>query len=171
LASISTPETGGRDTDGSSANGYEANVTLRCLFVDFDSFFASIEQRDDPSLRRRPIAVVPVKAETTCCLAASYEAKKLGIKTGTGIAEARESVRKSSWSWRDPPATSRCTSVSWTRSRTASRMATRHRIKARLAELGIGTRPVLKEGGRHYATRPCCPGKKKPRSRSCGVSR
>jgi DNA polymerase-4 len=65
-------------------------VTLRCLFVDFDSFFASVEQHDDPSLRGRPIAVVPVKAETTCCLAASYEAKKLGIKTGTGIAEARE---------------------------------------------------------------------------------
>jgi DNA polymerase IV len=65
-------------------------VTLRCLFVDFDSFFASVEQHDDPSLRGRAIAVVPVKAETTCCLAASYEAKKLGIKTGTGIAEARE---------------------------------------------------------------------------------
>ncbi len=65
-------------------------MTLRCLFVDFDSFFASVEQHDDPSLRGRPIAVVPVKAETTCCLAASFEAKKLGIKTGTGIAEARE---------------------------------------------------------------------------------
>lgn len=65
-------------------------MTLRCLFVDFDSFFASVEQHDDPSLRERPIAVVPVKAETTCCLAASYEAKKLGIRTGTGIAEARE---------------------------------------------------------------------------------
>lgn len=65
-------------------------MTLRCLFVDFDSFFASVEQHDDPALRGRPIAVVPVKAETTCCLAASQEAKKLGIKTGTGIAEARE---------------------------------------------------------------------------------
>ena len=65
-------------------------MTLRCLFVDFDSFFASVEQHDDPSLRGRPVAVVPVKAETTCCLAASYEAKKLGIKTGTGISEARK---------------------------------------------------------------------------------
>ena len=65
-------------------------MTLRCLFVDFDSFFASVEQHDDPALRGRPIAVVPVKAETTCCLAASIEAKRLGIKTGTGIAEAKE---------------------------------------------------------------------------------
>lgn len=65
-------------------------MTLRCLFVDFDSFFASVEQHDDPSLRGRPLAVVPVNAENTCCLAASKEAKEHGIRTGTGIAEARE---------------------------------------------------------------------------------
>jgi len=65
-------------------------VTLRCLFVDFDSFFASVEQHDDPSLRDLPVAVVPVVADTTCCLAASKEAKHLGIKTGTGVREARE---------------------------------------------------------------------------------
>jgi len=67
-----------------------AAVTLRCLFVDFDSFFASVEQHDDPRLRDRPVAVVPVVAETTCCLAASKEAKRHGVKTGTGVAEARE---------------------------------------------------------------------------------
>lgn len=65
-------------------------MTLRCLFVDFDSFFASVEQYDTPALRGRPVAVVPVVAETTCCLAASQEAKRLGIKTGTGVREARE---------------------------------------------------------------------------------
>jgi DNA polymerase-4 len=65
-------------------------VTLRCLFIDFDSYFASVEQYDDPSLHGRPVAVVPVVAETTCCLAASYEAKRLGVKTGTGVREARE---------------------------------------------------------------------------------
>lgn len=65
-------------------------MTLRCLFVDFDSFFASVEQHDDPGLRGRPVAVVPVLAETTCCLAASQEAKRLHIKTGTGVREARE---------------------------------------------------------------------------------
>ncbi len=66
-------------------------MTLRCLFVDFDSFFASVEQHDDPSLRGRPVAVIPVASTTTCCIAASKEAKRdYGIKTGTGVAEALE---------------------------------------------------------------------------------
>lgn len=65
-------------------------MTLRCLFVDFDSFFASVEQFDDESLRGRAVGVIPVAAETTCCLAASYEAKAHGVKTGTGVREARE---------------------------------------------------------------------------------
>lgn len=64
-------------------------MTLRCLFVDFDSFFASVEQYDDPRLRGRPVAVIPVASTTTCCIAASKEAKRyFGIKTGTGVAEA-----------------------------------------------------------------------------------
>ena len=66
-------------------------MTLRCLFVDFDSFFASVEQHDDPDLRGRPVAVIPVASATTCCIAASKEAKRdFGIKTGTGVAEALE---------------------------------------------------------------------------------
>jgi DNA polymerase-4 len=65
-------------------------MTLRCLFVDFDSYFASVEQYDDPCLRGRPVGVVPVMADSTCCLAASYEAKAVGVKTGTGVREARE---------------------------------------------------------------------------------
>lgn len=62
---------------------------LRSLFVDFNSYFASVEQQLNPSLRGRPVGVVPVMAETSCCIAASYEAKALGIRTGTGVAEAR----------------------------------------------------------------------------------
>lgn len=65
-------------------------MTLRCLFVDFNSYFASVEQQDDASLRGRPVAVVPVMAETTCCIAASYEAKAFGIRTGTPVWEARQ---------------------------------------------------------------------------------
>ena len=65
-------------------------MTLRCLFVDFDSFFASVEQYDNPTLRDKPVAVVPVMADSTCCLAASYPAKEYGVKTGTGVREARE---------------------------------------------------------------------------------
>ncbi len=42
-----------------------------------------------PSLRGRPVAVVPVVADTTCCIAASYEAKAYGVKTGTQVGEAK----------------------------------------------------------------------------------
>ncbi|MEO6154179.1 MAG: hypothetical protein ABIP16_00430, partial [Thermomonas sp.] len=60
-------------------------MTLRCLFIDFDSFFASVEQHDAPHLRGRPVAVIPVASDTTCCIAASKEAKLQGVKTGTGV--------------------------------------------------------------------------------------
>jgi DNA polymerase-4 len=62
---------------------------LRSLLVDFNSYFASVEQQLNPTLRGRPVGVVPVLAETSCCIAASYEAKALGVSTGTGVAEAR----------------------------------------------------------------------------------
>jgi DNA polymerase IV len=65
-------------------------MTLRCLFVDFNSYFASVEQQDNAHLRGCPVGVVPVMAETTCCIAASYEAKAFGVKTGTPVWEARE---------------------------------------------------------------------------------
>lgn len=65
-------------------------MTLRTLYVDFNSYFASVEQQLRPKLRGRPLGVLPVMAETTCCIAASYEAKAFGIKTGTPVREARK---------------------------------------------------------------------------------
>lgn len=62
---------------------------LRWLFLDLNSYFASVEQQLRPELRGKPIAVVPVMADTTCAIAASYEAKAFGIRTGTQVAEAR----------------------------------------------------------------------------------
>ena len=62
---------------------------LTALFIDCDSFFASVEQHLDPSLRGKPVGVAPVMAETSCCIAASYEAKAYGVKTGTRISDAR----------------------------------------------------------------------------------
>ncbi len=63
---------------------------LRSLFLDMDSYFASVEQHFRPELRGRAIAVAPLQSEYTSCIAASYEAKAFGIKTGTKVAEARQ---------------------------------------------------------------------------------
>src|SRR5208337_3619706 len=61
---------------------------LNWLFVDMNSYFASVEQDSRPELRGKPVAIVPMMADTTCCLAASYEAKAFGVKTGTIVADA-----------------------------------------------------------------------------------
>jgi DNA polymerase IV len=62
---------------------------MNWLFVDLNSYFASVEQEARPELRGRPIAVVPMMADTTCCIAASYEAKAHGVRTGTMVADAK----------------------------------------------------------------------------------
>lgn len=63
---------------------------LKYLFVDFNSYFASVEQQRLPELRGKPVAVVPVMSDATCAIAASYEAKAFGIKTGTPVWEAKK---------------------------------------------------------------------------------
>jgi len=62
---------------------------LRWLYVDFNSYFASVEQQERPELRGKPVGVVPMLTDSTCCIAASYEAKAHGVKTGTMVPEAR----------------------------------------------------------------------------------
>ena len=54
------------------------------LHADVDSFYASVEQRDDPGLRGRPVIV-----GAGVVLAASYEAKAFGVRTPMGGAQAR----------------------------------------------------------------------------------
>jgi DNA polymerase IV len=63
---------------------------LQWLYLDLNSYFASVEQQLDKRLRGRPIAVVPTDTDATCAIAASYEAKAYGIKTGTMIYKARQ---------------------------------------------------------------------------------
>jgi DNA polymerase-4 len=63
---------------------------LRWLYVDFNSYFASVEQELRPELRGRPVVVVPVETDSTCAIAASYEAKAFGVRTGTPVWEARQ---------------------------------------------------------------------------------
>jgi DNA polymerase-4 len=64
--------------------------TVNWLFVDLNSYFASIEQELRPELRGQPIGIVPVAdVQTTVCIAASYQAKKYGVKTGTAVHDAK----------------------------------------------------------------------------------
>src|ERR1700704_4209208 len=67
---------GGRERSGSGAT---------ILHADLDSFYASVEQRDDPALRNRPVIV-----GGGVVLAASYEAKAYGVRTAMGGRQARQ---------------------------------------------------------------------------------
>ena len=55
-------------------------VTVNWLFVDLNSYFASVEQELVPELRGQPLVIVPIEAENACSVAASYRAKAYGIK-------------------------------------------------------------------------------------------
>lgn len=60
--------------------------TIVC--VDMDAFFASVEQRDNPALRGKPVAVTGA-GERTIITTSSYEARAFGVKTGMTVYEAK----------------------------------------------------------------------------------
>jgi len=65
--------------------------TIEQLYLDFDGFFASVEQQARPALRGKPIGIVPFEGVgTTCVIAASREAKKFGVKNVMNVAEAKK---------------------------------------------------------------------------------
>src|SRR5690606_18291434 len=65
--------------------------TIERLYLDFDGFFASVEQQCDRRLRGRPIGVVPFKGtDRTAVIACSKEAKARGVKNVMPVREAKQ---------------------------------------------------------------------------------
>ena len=63
--------------------------TIERLYLDFDGFFASVEQQSDKRLRGRPIGVVPFEGTNrTAVIACSKEAKAMGVKNVMPIKDA-----------------------------------------------------------------------------------
>lgn len=67
--------------------------TIEHGYLDFDGFFASVEQLRDPALRGRPVGIVPYIGGKTCIIACSREAKAMGVKNIMGVDEAKRVCR------------------------------------------------------------------------------
>lgn len=64
-------------------------LAVQWLFLDLNAFFASCEQQEDSALHGKPVIVVQTVTDSAVAIAASYEAKAHGIKTGTVVKKAR----------------------------------------------------------------------------------
>lgn len=67
--------------------------TIEHLYLDFDGFFASVEQQCDSRLRGRPVGVVPYEGGRTCIIACSREAKAHGVKNIMTVEDAKRLCR------------------------------------------------------------------------------
>ncbi len=67
----------------------EKDITVQVLYLDMNSYFASVAQQMEPELRGRPVGIVTSLHKNAACIAASYDAKRTGIRVGTRMEEAR----------------------------------------------------------------------------------
>ena len=70
-------------------------TSMRCLYLDMNAFFASVEQQVNPRLRGRPVAITALQTGphnnwAGAVVTASYEAKAQGVKAIMRVCEARQ---------------------------------------------------------------------------------
>ena len=72
------------------------------IHVDMNSYFASVEQQANPTLRGRPVGVCAYLHPRGCVIAASVEAKMMGVKVGMTVDEARQTCPQTVFVENDP---------------------------------------------------------------------